>query len=124
MARGFFYFFYIPGSADEPEDLLIASYRKELVRRALSRLKDEHRILLVLYYFEECTYREAAEILRIPEGTVKSRLNSAKKALKRERSDCPYDRYRGMGWFMGWINEKKAGGSCGPVATSPSSMVQ
>ncbi|NGP61139.1 sigma-70 family RNA polymerase sigma factor [Paenibacillus thiaminolyticus] len=91
----------IPGSADEPEDLLIASYRKELVRRALSRLKDEHRILLVLYYFEECTYREAAEILRIPEGTVKSRLNSAKKALKRERSDCPYDRYRGDGMVHG-----------------------
>ncbi|BFH17249.1 hypothetical protein WJ0W_002330 [Paenibacillus melissococcoides] len=45
---------------------------------------DEHRILLVLYCFEECTYQEAAEILRIPEGTVKSRVNSAKKALKRE----------------------------------------
>ncbi|MEO0272346.1 MAG: RNA polymerase sigma factor [candidate division WOR-3 bacterium] len=54
-----------------------------LVERALSKLKDWEREVLVLYYMEGFQYEEIADILEIPIGTVKSRLNSAKKSLRK-----------------------------------------
>lgn len=54
-----------------------------LVERALSNLKEWEKEILVLYYMEGFEYHEIAEILGIPIGTVKSRLNAAKKSLKR-----------------------------------------
>jgi RNA polymerase sigma-70 factor (ECF subfamily) len=48
------------------------------VARALDLLGDEHREVLVLCYFEERSVTEAAEILGIPPGTVKSRLYYAR----------------------------------------------
>lgn len=56
---------------------------KVLIERALSKLKDWEREILLLYYVEGFRYEEIAEILEIPIGTVKSRLNSAKKSLKK-----------------------------------------
>lgn len=53
---------------------------------AISALPKKHRIVITLYYFKEFSIREIAEILSIPEGTVNSRLNTAKKRLKRRLS--------------------------------------
>ena len=54
---------------------------------ALYSLPKKHRAVIILFYFREFTQREIAAILHIPEGTVKSRLNSAKKLLERRLSD-------------------------------------
>jgi len=56
---------------------------RSLVERALERLKDWEREIIVLYYMEGFQYDEIAGILGIPMGTVKSRLNSAKKSLRK-----------------------------------------
>ena len=53
------------------------------LRTALSALPKKHRAVIILYYYREFSQSEIAEILDIPEGTVKSRLNTAKKLLKR-----------------------------------------
>ena len=53
------------------------------LRAAILSLPKKHRVILVLYYFREFSQREIASMLDIPEGTVKSRLNTAKKLLKR-----------------------------------------
>lgn len=45
-------------------------------------LEDIYRDVVILRYFEEMKYNEIADILDISEGTVKSRLNNAKKILK------------------------------------------
>ena len=50
---------------------------------AVHALSKKHRVVLVLYYFREFSQSEIASMLEIPEGTVKSRLNTAKKLLKR-----------------------------------------
>jgi len=54
------------------------------VERALSKLPDAHREVVHLVYYEEMNLREAAEVLGIPEGTVKSRMHHARKALAKE----------------------------------------
>lgn len=53
---------------------------------ALHTLPKKHRVVIVLYYFREFKEQEIARMLEIPEGTVKSRLNTAKKLLKRRLS--------------------------------------
>ena len=54
------------------------------VERALETLPDHHREVMHLVFYEEMNLREAAEILGIPEGTVKSRMHHARKALAKE----------------------------------------
>ncbi len=53
-----------------------------LVRGALARLTDQHREILVLREMEDATYEEIAEILQLSIGTVRSRLNRARKNLR------------------------------------------
>ncbi len=55
----------------------------ELLQRALSRLSPELRETVILRDLEELEYREIAEILNVPEGTVKSRLNRGRAELAR-----------------------------------------
>jgi RNA polymerase sigma factor (sigma-70 family) len=54
------------------------------VERALETLPDHHREVMHLVFYEEMNLREAAEVLGIPEGTVKSRMHHARKALAKE----------------------------------------
>lgn len=50
--------------------------------RAMRRLSEEHRQVLLLVGVEGMSYREAADILGLPVGTVMSRLNRARAALR------------------------------------------
>ncbi len=50
--------------------------------RALTHLRAESRIVLVLHYSEQYTQKEIAEILNIPAGTVASRLSRARNELR------------------------------------------
>lgn len=53
----------------------------EWVQAALSELSDQMRSVVTLIYYQGMKYREAAETLRIPVGTVKSRLHAAIQKL-------------------------------------------
>lgn len=64
------------------DDSLKAEEREELVRRLLAGLPEEQRIVILLKEYQELTFREIAEVLEVPEGTVKSRLYHALKAMK------------------------------------------
>ena len=55
---------------------------QQAVRRALSRLSEEHRQVLLLRYMQELDYAEIAAALEISEGTVKSRISRAKMRLR------------------------------------------
>jgi RNA polymerase sigma-70 factor (ECF subfamily) len=62
------------------------------VRREVALLSDDQRAVLLLVSVEGCGYRQAAEILEIPIGTVMSRLARARLALGRalgERKERP-----------------------------------
>ncbi len=56
----------------------------EMLSLAISKLEPELRVILHLKEDQEADYATIAEILRIPEGTVGSRLNRARRELKKE----------------------------------------
>jgi len=56
--------------------------RKAWVRESVARLPETLRQTLILAYFQDLKYREIAEILKIPVGTVKSRLHAALAKLQ------------------------------------------
>lgn len=58
--------------------------RAVLIDAAVARLSPRLREVLHLVFYEELTLREVAEILGIPEGTVKSRMHHARKTLAKE----------------------------------------
>ncbi|MCX7681155.1 MAG: sigma-70 family RNA polymerase sigma factor [Anaerolineae bacterium] len=79
----------LPAASDEePEDETEASERREYVRRAVLALPAASRAVLVLREYEGLSYREIAEVLNIPIGTVMSRLNYARSKLR--ESLAPY----------------------------------
>ncbi len=61
---------------------LDAGDRKEVFSRALNLLSPKHREILDLAFYQDLAYREIAQILEIPESTVKTRVFYAKAALK------------------------------------------
>lgn len=47
----------------------------------LARLPDDQRTVITLFYFEERSIKEVAELMNLPEGTIKSHLHRARRAL-------------------------------------------
>jgi len=68
---------------EEPEEQLHLSQSAALVAEELQRLLPEYREVLVLREIEDCSYREMADILSIPIGTVMSRLARARSQLRK-----------------------------------------
>lgn len=61
---------------------MLQTERIDLVRWGLSKVSENHRSIIVLKDFENLSYEEIAKILDLELGTVKSRLNRARLALK------------------------------------------
>jgi RNA polymerase sigma-70 factor (ECF subfamily) len=83
----------LPYSDHLHEDFL-GQFRDEEVRAALLTLPEVYRVALVLLYAEEMSYRELAEVLDCPVGTVMSRLHRGRKLLERELWE--YAKERGL----------------------------
>ena len=49
---------------------------------AIDRLPEKLRMTVILFYFRDMDITRTAAVLKVPEGTVKSRLNKARKLLK------------------------------------------
>ena len=64
-----------------PEALVIQSSEVQTVRRAIEALPEPFRETLVLRDLEELSYREVADVTRVPIGTVMSRLSRARQML-------------------------------------------
>lgn len=65
-----------------PEDEFLNGLLREDIQRALDQLPDEFRIAVVLVEVQGHTYREVAEMLDIPVGTVRSRLSRGRSLLQ------------------------------------------
>ncbi len=72
-----------PGPGAEPGARVEARERKELLQRALERLSPDLREAVVLRDLQDLDYLEIAQILGVPEGTVKSRINRGRLELGR-----------------------------------------
>jgi RNA polymerase sigma-70 factor (ECF subfamily) len=65
--------------AETKEDM---SFDGERLQNALAELPDEFRVVLLMFYFEELSYKQIATELDLPVGTVMSRLSRAKGHLR------------------------------------------
>ena len=67
-----------------PEEQILEWELKAQVRQAVERLDEKYRMPIFLYYTMEFSLEQIAEIMKLPKGTVKSRLYKARKLLKQE----------------------------------------
>jgi len=58
-----------------------------LIDRGLERINPKYREVLILHYFEEMPYKDIADILGVPLGTVGIRIKRAKDALKKSLNE-------------------------------------
>jgi RNA polymerase sigma-70 factor (ECF subfamily) len=68
---------------NDPETLLLQRLDSELLNRLIDKLSAPYREILVLREIEDLSYREIAEVLALPIGTVMSRLARAREKLQR-----------------------------------------
>lgn len=64
------------------EEQVIQLYEEKVLIEKLNQLHDRFRVPIILYYFHDLTYKEISMVIKIPEGTVKSRISLGKKKLK------------------------------------------
>jgi RNA polymerase sigma-70 factor (ECF subfamily) len=71
----------IEDPADDPEVVAQKKDKSEVLRKCLTALSPEHREIIDLVYYHEKSVEEVAEIVGIPENTVKTRMFYARKKL-------------------------------------------
>lgn len=67
-----------------PEESVDYDETKKIMQGILDQLPDEQRLCVLMYYYDELSVKEIAETLGCSTGTVKSRLNYARKYIKKE----------------------------------------
>ena len=77
-----------------PESLLIQKADIAAIRDAIEKLPFHYREIVLLCDVEDLTYREIAQVIEIPMGTVMSRLARARKVIRDSLSSTHIDRHR------------------------------
>ena len=65
-----------------PEEAVIHNEKEKAVWNELNMLDDRHRVVVILRYFQDLSITEIAEVLDINEGTIHSRLHTARERLR------------------------------------------
>ena len=76
----------LPDSGPSPDAHLLTRETQQLVQKALEKLSPELREAVILRDLQDMDYREIAVALKVPEGTVKSRINRGRTELARHLS--------------------------------------
>ena len=70
---------------DESVDIMghaLQQEQRRVLMEAIQQLPEYQRVMVVLFHIEERPYEEIAQIMGLPLGTIKSRLNRARNALR------------------------------------------
>ena len=84
----------VPDLDDDPEQTTQKQDKGRIMRTCIARLSPDHREILDLVYYQEMSVGEAADVLGIPENTVKTRMFYARKKL----SELLLERGIDRGW--------------------------
>ncbi len=68
----------------ESADAFATMFLRDEVAAGVARLKPDHRVVVVLHFWQDLTLEQVAQTLDLPIGTVKSRLHAALVALRKE----------------------------------------
>jgi RNA polymerase sigma-70 factor (ECF subfamily) len=71
----------IESSAVDPTVAAIEDERNRVLWAAVMRLPEKYQVVINLFYRQQLTYEEMAEVLAMPLGTIKAQLNRARRAL-------------------------------------------
>ena len=66
-----------------PDAVLASKEKQRLVQEALKKVSPDLREAVILRDIQDMDYREIAQVLKVPEGTVKSRINRGRAELAR-----------------------------------------
>ena len=72
------------GVKHSPQYITEQDDESKRIQAAIAKLSLPHRVVVVMYYINDLSLNEIAEILEIPEGTVKSRLHYGRRALRNQ----------------------------------------
>ena len=83
----------LPTNKDDtlPEETLLQKEQNTVLYTCIQKLSEKYQLPLYLYYASELSTKEIAACLRLPEGTVKSRLHKARMLLKEKLEVAGYD---------------------------------
>jgi RNA polymerase sigma-70 factor (ECF subfamily) len=83
------------GDEDQADKMVL---EESLVKEALRGIADKYKDVLVLRYLEGMSYSEISDVLKIPEGTVATRINRAKRAFIEfvKNNGLSFEKYRGL----------------------------
>lgn len=77
----------IESEDDGPDVVTERNARERLVQRALRRMPEYQQTMLTMFHVDNLSYEEIAEVLDLPIGTVKSRLNRARLSLREQLAE-------------------------------------
>lgn len=77
----------LPDGNQSVEDSVIHNEEEDKLRMLVDRLPEKMKVVIVMFYMEDMSIEEIALALGIPAGTVKSRMNKARKILKEGMED-------------------------------------
>ena len=68
---------------EDPASLLMGKLATEQVEAAIAALPDEYRVVATLYFIQDFSYQEIAEVVGVPVGTIRSRLHRGRRLLQK-----------------------------------------
>ncbi len=77
----------LPANVIQPDEAIAAGDLSVRLQREIEHLPIQFRTVITLYHIEQMKYQEIAEIMQLPEGTVKSYLFRARQLLKQRLMD-------------------------------------
>ena len=80
------------GETTSPEEDLLQKSQTEVLRQMIRQLPQRYRLPLQLHYSADLPVKEIAKLMKLPEGTIKTRLRRAKEQLRQQLEDMDYDR--------------------------------
>ena len=79
--------FELPDNGIKPDRAASVRILDENIQNAIDKLQDKYKESLILRDIEGMSYKQIADITRVPVGTVKSRVNRARKKLRKKLRD-------------------------------------
>ncbi len=73
----------LPDRGPSPADRLASQETQKMVQQALAKISPDLREAVILRDLQDMDYKEISQVLRVPEGTVKSRINRGRTELAR-----------------------------------------